>query len=66
MIRLSYDKEGDILDIKFSEEEIVESEYIEDSGMVLDYDKDGMLVGLEVLSFSRRVKNKQDIVALET
>lgn len=64
MIKISYDKEGDVLDIKFSEEGIAESEYIEDSGMVLDYDKDGKLVGVEVLSFSKRVKDKENIEVL--
>lgn len=64
MIRISYDKEGDVLDIKFSEDDIADSEYIEENGIVVDYDKEGKLVGVEVISFSKRVKNKQDAEAL--
>ena len=37
MIKISYDEEGDILEIKFSESSISSSEYIEESGLVIDY-----------------------------
>ena len=56
MIKFEYDQDGDILEIKFSENEISESEYIEESGIVMDYDENRNLVGLEIISFSKRVK----------
>jgi len=59
MIKISYDKDGDVLEIKFSESSVSNSEYIEESGLVLDYDKDGNIVGLEIISFSRRVKGNR-------
>jgi len=55
MIKISYDKEGDVLEIKFSEKNIEDSEYLEESGLVLDYDKNGNIVAIEVVSFSKRV-----------
>ena len=61
MIKISYDKEGDILEIKFSESSIADSEYVEETGLVVDYDKEGKLVGVEVVSFSKRVKDNSEI-----
>jgi len=55
MIKISYDKEGDVLEIKFSEKNIKDSEYLEESGLVLDYNKNGNIVAIEVVSFSKRV-----------
>ena len=38
MLKIDYDKEGDILEIKFSDNSIKDSEYIEESGLGIDYD----------------------------
>ncbi len=56
MIKFEYDQDGDILEIKFSENEISDSEYIEESGIVMDYDENRNLVGLEIISFFKRAK----------
>jgi len=64
MIKIVYDKEGDILEIKFSDQAIEESEYIKESGLVLDYDKSKKLVGLEILSFSKKVHSGSELQAL--
>ncbi|GBE26754.1 hypothetical protein BMS3Bbin03_00673 [bacterium BMS3Bbin03] len=56
VIKFEYDQDGDILEIKFSENEIADSEYIEESGIVMDYDEEKNLIGLEIISFSKRVK----------
>lgn len=61
MIKISYDKEGDVLEIRFSENDINNSEYIEESGLVLDYDKSGNMVAVEIISFSKRV-SREDVV----
>ena len=55
MIKISYDQDGDILEIRFSEKTIKDSEYIEESGIVLDYDDKSNIVALEIVSFSKRV-----------
>ena len=64
MLMINYDKHGDVLEIKFSENDIDNSEYLQETGFVVDYDKEGKLVSVEVLSFSKRVKDKQDIEAI--
>ena len=66
MIKFEYDQDGDILEIKFSENEIVDSEYIEESGIVMDYDGKKNLIGIEILSFSKRVKQNagKEVVAI--
>lgn len=64
MIKISYDQEGDILEIRFSEEPISDSEYIEESGLVLDYNDKGNIVSLEIISFSNKVSKYQEIKAM--
>jgi uncharacterized protein YuzE len=59
MIKISYDKEGDVLEIRFSESTIIDSEYAEESGLVLDYDKDNKIVAVEIISFSKRVSKEE-------
>jgi uncharacterized protein YuzE len=64
MIKISYDKEGDVLEIKFSEEAVADSEYVEENGLVVDYDRDGKMISVEVVSFTKRVRDKKDIEVL--
>ena len=50
------DPEVDVLRILFSSQAIEESD--EDKpGVIIDYDKDGNIVGIEVLEASKRVEN---------
>ncbi|MFI5400510.1 MAG: DUF2283 domain-containing protein [SAR324 cluster bacterium] len=55
-MKVTYDPEVDVLRILFSAAPIEESD--EDKpGMILDYDKDGNVVGMEILDASKRVEN---------
>ena len=63
MIKISYDKDGDVLEIRFSENAIQNSEYVKESGLVLDYDKNDNIVALEIVSFSKRVGKEEFIEA---
>ncbi len=55
-MKVLYDPETDILRVTFSSAAIDESD--EDKpGIILDYDKDGNIVGLEILDASKRVEN---------
>ena len=55
-MKVTYDTEADILRILLSKAAIDESD--EDKpGVVLDYDKDGNVVGIEILDASRRMEN---------
>jgi len=64
MIKISYDKEGDILEIRFSEKQVKESEYIKKTGFVVDYDQDGNIAALEILSFSKRASRDELLEAV--
>ncbi len=55
-MKVTYDTGVDVLRILFRDAPIEESD--EDKpGIILDYDKDGNVVGLEVLNASQRVEN---------
>ena len=55
-MKVKYDKETDVLYITFSKNKIKESD--EDKpGIVIDYDKKGSIVGIEILDASRKMSN---------
>jgi uncharacterized protein YuzE len=59
-MKVTYDPEVDVLRILFRDVQIEESD--EDKpGVILDYDKDGNLVGLEVLNASQRMENPRGV-----
>ena len=47
-VKVEYDPVVDAAYIRFSHEDITETEEVS-QGIILDYDKDGRIVGLEVL-----------------
>jgi uncharacterized protein YuzE len=59
-MKITYDPEVDVLRILFSNTPIEESDG-DKPGMVLDYDKDGNIVGLEILDASKRMENPRSI-----
>ena len=59
-MKVTYDPEVDILRIIFSNAPIEESD--EDKpGVILDYDKDGHVVGMEMLNASQHMDNPANI-----
>jgi uncharacterized protein YuzE len=59
-VKVTYDPEVDILRILLSDAPIEESD--EDKpGVILDYDKDGNVVGLEILEASKRMTNPRSV-----
>jgi uncharacterized protein YuzE len=59
-VKVTYDPEVDVLRILLSNARIEESD--EDKpGVILDYDKDGNIVGLEILEASKRVSNPRPV-----
>lgn len=57
-MKISYDPEVDVLRILFRDVPVEESD--EDKpGVILDYDKDGNVVGMEVINASQRVENSR-------
>lgn len=59
-MKVAYDPEVDVLRIWFSSAAIEESD--EDKpGVILDYDKDGNVVGLEILDAAKRMENPRAV-----
>ena len=59
-------KENDALYLRLDETEIIESEEVQ-PGVILDFDKNNRVVGIEILALSTRVKpDMLKIVQLET
>jgi len=59
-MKVTYDPEVDVLRIILSNAAVEESD--EDKpGVVLDYDKDGNIVGLEILDASKRMEDPRSV-----
>lgn len=54
-MKLKIDKESDAIYFRLDDSEIIESEEVE-KGIVLDFDIDGNVVGIEMLNLSARSK----------
>ena len=65
-MRLKLDRTNDALYLRLDETAIIESEEVE-PGVVLDFDKQGRVVGIEILDLSSRTDpDKLRIFQLET
>ncbi|TAH49172.1 MAG: DUF2283 domain-containing protein [Chloroflexota bacterium] len=65
-MRLRIDRESDALYLRLDETAIVESEEVQ-PGVILDYDKEGQVVGIEILDLSKRTTpEKLKTIQLET
>jgi uncharacterized protein YuzE len=59
-VKVTYDPHVDVFRILWSSAPIQESD--EDKpGVILDYDKDGNIVGLEILDASKRIENPRSV-----
>ncbi|OGL39253.1 MAG: hypothetical protein A3C43_07150 [Candidatus Schekmanbacteria bacterium RIFCSPHIGHO2_02_FULL_38_11] len=59
-MKITYNPEVDILRIIFSDAPIEESDE-EKPGVILDFDKDGNVVGSEILDASHRMENPRSV-----
>jgi len=65
-MRLKVDKESDALYFRLDESAVVESEEVQ-PGVVLDFNAEGAVVGIEMLNLSRRVAPERlHVLQLET
>ena len=53
-MKIRYDKELDIIYIRFSDEQIVESDS-QKPGVILDFDLEGRIVAIEILNASLKM-----------
>ena len=54
-MKVKYDKEVDVLVIRFSDKKVVESDESR-PGVIIDYDKEGQIVKIEILDASKRTE----------
>jgi len=59
-MKITYDPEVDVLRIIFSETAIEESDE-EKPGIIMDYDTEGNIVGMEILDASKRMENPRSL-----
>lgn len=59
-MQIRYDAEGDILRILFSEEKIYQSDEAT-PGLIVDYTRDGKVVGIELLDASESVADPYSV-----
>ncbi|MBF0635372.1 MAG: DUF2283 domain-containing protein [Nitrospinae bacterium] len=59
-MKVTYDPEVDVLRIVFSSSVIEESDENK-PGVILDYDKAGNIVGMEILDASKRMENPRSM-----
>jgi uncharacterized protein YuzE len=59
-MKVRYDEEVDVLTIRFSESAVEESDQ-DKPGVILDYDKDGKIVGIEILNASKQIQNPKSL-----
>ena len=59
-MKVKYDKEVDILYIQFSENPVNESDEGK-PGIILDYDKEGSIVAIEILDASKKFPNPNKV-----
>ena len=59
-MRIRYDPEVDVLTIVFNDVPVEESDE-EKPGLILDYDKSGNIVGVEILDASKRIENPRSL-----
>jgi uncharacterized protein YuzE len=59
-MKITYDPEVDVLRIVFSDAPVEESDE-EKPGVILDFDKNGNVIGLEILDASHRMENPRSV-----
>ena len=59
-MRVKYDQEVDVLTIRFSDTPVEESDENK-PGVILDYDKTGRIVGIEILNASKQIENPKSL-----
>jgi uncharacterized protein YuzE len=60
-MNIKFDKDVDIVYLRFSDADIVESDE-EKPGIIIDYDKNGNVVGIELLEASEKMSKPGSLV----
>lgn len=59
-MKIKFDKEADAIYLRLSDAEVAESDE-EKPGIIIDYDKDGNIVGIELLDASQKTGNPASV-----
>jgi uncharacterized protein YuzE len=59
-MKVKYDKENDVLYIRLSNKSVIESDS-EKPGIILDYDSNQNIVGIEVLNASKKMERPMKV-----
>jgi uncharacterized protein YuzE len=60
-MKIKYDKELDVIYIRLQEKPVAESEE-KKPGIILDYDHDGNIVGIEMLDASKKIGTPTSVI----
>ena len=60
-MKIKYDKETDIMYLRFSENKIEESAE-EKQGIIIDYDENGKIVAIEILNASKTTESPNSVI----
>ncbi|MGR3220698.1 MAG: DUF2283 domain-containing protein [Candidatus Anammoxibacter sp.] len=55
-MRINYDEVDDAMYIRFSEDEYYQSDEVKE-GIILDFDREGKLIAMEILDVSKKLPN---------
>lgn len=64
-MKVTYDKETDVLYIQFKTEPIIESDEDKSGEMIIDYAQNGSIIGIEVLNASSKLSQIQKFDSIE-
>lgn len=59
-MKVKYDAEVDIMKIQFNDSPVSESDE-EKAGIILDFDKNGKVIGIEILDASKKILNPKSV-----
>ncbi|MBN8584363.1 MAG: DUF2283 domain-containing protein [Ignavibacteria bacterium] len=59
-MKVKYDAEVDIMRIRFNDKPVSESDE-EKAGIILDYDENGKVIGIEILDASKKIINPKSV-----
>lgn len=59
-MKVKYDQEVDVLTIRFNDAPVEESDENK-PGVILDYDKAGKIIGIEILNASKQIENPKSL-----
>ncbi len=59
-MKVKYDKENDVLNIRLNDNPVMESD-TEKPGIILDYDSDRNIVGIELLNASKKMEQPMKV-----